>query len=188
MAEIDRSGSVESARVIAAVTVASSAPNRRGDCIPRGAGSVQSSRCDAGPRRCRVALGNMDKRRTARVSEAVREELAEIIGFEMNDPRVKCGNDCRRGRHAGRPPSARQRRHLRRRPNNKKRPSRRLNHARAHLRHQLAARLQLRHVPELHLHADSGTAALQPRRSSARTRQEKQARPGKCARNLNILC
>ena len=30
----------------------------------------------------------MDERRTLRVSEAVREELAEIIGFEMDDPRL----------------------------------------------------------------------------------------------------
>src|SRR5215470_15282994 len=30
----------------------------------------------------------MDERRTARVAEAVREELAELIGFELNDPRL----------------------------------------------------------------------------------------------------
>ena len=30
----------------------------------------------------------MDERRTARVSEAVREELTEIIGFELDDPRL----------------------------------------------------------------------------------------------------
>ena len=30
----------------------------------------------------------MDERRTLRVSEAVREELAEIIGFEAEDPRL----------------------------------------------------------------------------------------------------
>ena len=31
----------------------------------------------------------MDERRTLRVSEAVREELTEIIGFEMEDPRLR---------------------------------------------------------------------------------------------------
>ncbi len=30
----------------------------------------------------------MDARRTARVAEALRQELAELIGFEMGDPRV----------------------------------------------------------------------------------------------------
>src|SRR6266480_4391670 len=30
----------------------------------------------------------MDERRTRRVSEAVREELIELIGFEMADPRL----------------------------------------------------------------------------------------------------
>ena len=30
----------------------------------------------------------MDERRTLRVSEAVREELTEIIGFELDDPRL----------------------------------------------------------------------------------------------------
>ena len=30
----------------------------------------------------------MDERRTLRVSEAVREELAELIGFELDDPRL----------------------------------------------------------------------------------------------------
>ena len=30
----------------------------------------------------------MDERRTLRVSEAVKEELTEIIGFEMDDPRL----------------------------------------------------------------------------------------------------
>ena len=31
----------------------------------------------------------MDERRTARVSEAIREELLEIVGFEMDDPRLR---------------------------------------------------------------------------------------------------
>jgi len=34
----------------------------------------------------------MDERRAARVSEAMREELAEIIGYEMSDPRVDSVN------------------------------------------------------------------------------------------------
>ena len=34
----------------------------------------------------------MDERRTLRVSETVREELAELIGFEMDDPRLAAVN------------------------------------------------------------------------------------------------
>jgi ribosome-binding factor A len=30
----------------------------------------------------------MDERRAKRISEAMREELAEIVGYEMSDPRV----------------------------------------------------------------------------------------------------
>ena len=30
----------------------------------------------------------MDERRTLRVSEAVKEELAELVGFELDDPRL----------------------------------------------------------------------------------------------------
>jgi len=30
----------------------------------------------------------MDQRRMLRVSEAIREELTEIIGFELEDPRL----------------------------------------------------------------------------------------------------
>src|SRR5579862_4026891 len=35
---------------------------------------------------------NLDPRRTERVSESIREELDEIIGYEMSDPRV--GSAC----------------------------------------------------------------------------------------------
>jgi ribosome-binding factor A len=95
----------------------------------------------------------MDERRTLRVSEAVREELSEIIGFEMEDPRVldvevtevsvspdsrhatvKVG--CRGGERRQTQAIAA------------------LEHAAGYLRRELASRLMLRHVPELHFDLD----------------------------------
>jgi ribosome-binding factor A len=93
----------------------------------------------------------MDERRALRVSEAVREELAEIIGFETEDPRLLAvevgevhvspdGRDATvtvavRGDERDRQSSMAA-----------------LEHARHFLRHELAGRLSLRHVPELHFH------------------------------------
>jgi ribosome-binding factor A len=95
----------------------------------------------------------MDERRTARVSEAVREELSEIIAFELDDPRVlavevgevQVSPD---GRHAAvkvviRGEEPEQRASLAA-----------LDHAKHFLRHELAVRLELRHVPELHFEQD----------------------------------
>ena len=95
----------------------------------------------------------MDEHRTQRISEAVREELSEIIGFETADPRllavdvteVRVSPD---GRHA----------HIRVAIRGDEREQAQslaaLDHARHYLRHELAARLSLRHVPELHFEHD----------------------------------
>jgi ribosome-binding factor A len=97
----------------------------------------------------------MDERRIRRVSEAVREELIELIGFEMSDPRllavevnhVDVSPD---GRHAlvlvG----------LRGDDKVQREALAGLDHARHYLRHELARRLSLRRVPELHFDADPG--------------------------------
>ena len=97
----------------------------------------------------------MDERRIRRVSEAVREELIELIGFEMSDPRllavevshVDLSPD---GRHAlvlvG----------LRGDDKVQREALAGLDHARHYLRHELARRLSLRRVPELHFEADAG--------------------------------
>ncbi|HJT89986.1 MAG TPA: 30S ribosome-binding factor RbfA [Bryobacteraceae bacterium] len=95
----------------------------------------------------------MDERRTLRVSEAVREELAEIIGFELSDPRladvdvteVHVSPD---GRHATIKVAARGG------ERQQKESLEALEHARHYLRHELGARLSLRHVPELHFQQD----------------------------------
>jgi ribosome-binding factor A len=95
----------------------------------------------------------MDEHRVQRVSEAVREELAEMIGFEMSDPRlgIVTVNEVRvspDARHA----------HVKVGLNGaeceQKDALGALEHARHYLRRQLARRLALRRVPELHFEPD----------------------------------
>ena len=100
----------------------------------------------------------MDQHRRERVSETVREELAELIGFEMKDPRlaivdvtdVQVGPDLR---HA----------HVRvgvwGDEHDKQAAMAALEHARHYLRHELARRLNLRKMPELHFEADPAAGA-----------------------------
>jgi ribosome-binding factor A len=84
-----------------------------------------------------------------RVSEAVREELTEIISFELSDPRlasvdvteVTVSPD---GRHAHVKVS------LRGDEREQHQAMAALDHARYYLRHELAGRLNLRKIPELH--------------------------------------
>ena len=95
----------------------------------------------------------MDERRTLRVSEAVREELAELIGMEMEDPRllavdvteVHVSPD---SRHASVKVA------VRGTEREQAQALAALEHAQGFLRRQLASRLQLRHVPELHFDRD----------------------------------
>jgi ribosome-binding factor A len=93
--------------------------------------------------------------RTERISEALREELTELIGYELSDPRISSatvtgievspdkrhaliligvadGSDVQQSLAA-------------------------LEHASPFLRHQLAVRLQLFRIPELHFEADVAT-------------------------------
>ena len=122
----------------------------------------------------------MDERRSARVSEAVREELTEIVGFELDDPRLRAvavsqvdvSPDSRYARVkvalAG--DEAAQRAALAA-----------LDHASHYLRHELAARLNLRKVPELHFEvdrwadADSRIDILLKRAKKTRGRSENEA-------------
>jgi ribosome-binding factor A len=121
----------------------------------------------------------MDERRTLRVSEAVREELSEIIGFEMEDPRllevdvteVHVSPDSRHAtvKIAPRGDEKQQNQSLAA-----------LEHASGFLRRELAFRLQLRHVPELHFErdknpdADSRIDFLIRRAKKSKARDEKQ--------------
>jgi len=95
----------------------------------------------------------MDQRRTLRVSEAVREELTELIGFETEDPRllsieVLDAHVSPDGRHAT----------VRVAPRGTDREQKEsmdaLEHARHYLRQELARRLNLRKMPELHFELD----------------------------------
>lgn len=95
----------------------------------------------------------MDSHRAERVSEALREELGEIIGYELSDPRI--GNatvtevllspDMRH---------AQVRLHLSDDAGQQQTTIRALDGARHFLRRELAVRLNLYRVPELHFEAD----------------------------------
>ena len=124
----------------------------------------------------------MDERRILRVSEAVREELIELISFEMADPRllaveVSLVHMSPDGRHA----------HvmvgLRGDDGVQKEALAGLEHARHYLRHELARRLSLRRVPELHFEADAG-AELETRierllKRARKTRAQDEKSPSK---------
>jgi ribosome-binding factor A len=101
----------------------------------------------------------MDERRTLRVAEMVREELTEIVTFEMDDPRlldvevtdVQVSPDSRYAtvKVAARGDERSQNQALTA-----------LTGAGGFLRRELAARLQLRHVPELHFEKDRNPDAM----------------------------
>jgi len=95
----------------------------------------------------------MDNRRAGRVSEALREELGEMISYELSDPRigdavvteVLVSPDMRHAQvrlHMGTDLAAQKDTILA------------LEGARRFLRHQLAERLNLFRIPELHFEAD----------------------------------
>jgi ribosome-binding factor A len=95
----------------------------------------------------------MDQRRALRVSETIREEISEIIGFEMEDPRLAAVNvtDVQVSpdlRHA----------QVRVSISGSEREQevalRALDGAGHYLRHELARRLNLRRMPELHFEKD----------------------------------
>ena len=93
----------------------------------------------------------MDSHRSQRVSEALREELGELIAYELSDPRigeavvteVLVSPDMRHAQvrlHIG--------------EQNKAETIQALTGARHFLRHQLSERLSMFRVPELHFEAD----------------------------------
>ncbi len=99
----------------------------------------------------------MDSYRAKRVSEALREELGELIAYELSDPRigeamvteVLVSPDMRHAQvrlHLGETGTHAQ-------------TIRALEGARRFLRHQLAERLSLYRIPELHFEADVDAAA-----------------------------
>ena len=99
----------------------------------------------------------MDPHRNLRVSDAVRAELSELIGYELRDPRlidvavthVEVSPDMRHAHvKIGTGPGDGK-------ANTGAAALAGLEHAQNYLRHELATRLNLRRVPELHFMLDS---------------------------------
>lgn len=94
----------------------------------------------------------MAEHRSLRISEAVKEELAELIGFEMEDPRLssvsvtsaQVSPDLRHA-HVKVAVDA----------ETMKQAMDGLEHAKGFLRQELASRLNLRRMPELHFSTDN---------------------------------
>ena len=99
----------------------------------------------------------MDSHRAERISEAMREELGELIAYELSDPRVADATvtevlvspDMRH---------AQVRLHLTDNPAQQRDTLQALEGARHLLRRQLAERLTLYRVPELHFESDVESA------------------------------
>ena len=94
----------------------------------------------------------MEEHRARRVSEAVKEELAEIIGFEMDDPRLASVNVT----GADVSPDMRTA-HVRvaTEAGQEKTALEALEHAKGFLKRELASRLNLRRIPDLHFSTDA---------------------------------
>jgi ribosome-binding factor A len=94
----------------------------------------------------------MEDYRARRVSEAVKEELAEIIGFEMEDPRLASVNvttaDVSSDMRTAHVKVAIQ-------AGEEKKALAALEHAKGFLKHELASRLNLRRIPDLYFSADT---------------------------------
>jgi ribosome-binding factor A len=99
----------------------------------------------------------MDSHRVARVSEALKEELGEMIAYELSDPRVSdvaitevlISPDMRH---------AQVRLHLSSDAREQEETIKALDGAKHFLRRQLAERLSLYRIPELHFEADVSLA------------------------------
>ena len=93
--------------------------------------------------------------RAERISEALREELTELIGYELSDPRISSATV------SGIEVSPDKRHALIliavAEGSDVKQALAGLEHASPFLRHQLAVRLQLFRIPELHFEADVAT-------------------------------
>ena len=100
----------------------------------------------------------MDKRRTARVGQAIREELSQVISFEMDDPRLKSVTVA----DVEVSPDGRQANikvELFGSAEEQQEAMTALRHSAGFLRHQVATRMELRHAPELLFLTDSGISA-----------------------------
>lgn len=95
----------------------------------------------------------MDPHRHARVTESIREELEELINYELSDPRV--GEVSITAVHMS--PDYRQAHvllGLKGSPSEQAQSLQAVEHAKQFLKHQLADRLQLFRTPDLRFEAD----------------------------------
>ncbi len=115
----------------------------------------------------------MDPHRTGRISEVIREELSEIIGYELSDPRIGLV-DMTEVLVAPDMRDARVRLHLGGDETARVATLQALEGARHFLRRELAERLRLYRIPELHFEAD-----LDPESSARLERLLKRARKGR---------
>jgi ribosome-binding factor A len=99
----------------------------------------------------------MDARRSQRVSEALREELSEIVGYELSDPRLAAVTVTEV--HVTPDLRTAQVRVLCESLQHEAEVLRVLEGARNFIRRQLASRVRLWRLPELHFDADRSTAA-----------------------------
>lgn len=95
----------------------------------------------------------MDSHRAERVSEALREELGELIGYELSDPRI---GDAAVTEVLVSPDMkhAQVRLHLSSEPSERQQTIAALEGARHFLRRRLADRLTLYRIPDLHFEPD----------------------------------
>jgi ribosome-binding factor A len=115
----------------------------------------------------------MDPRRSERISEAIREELDEIIAYELADPRIKAAGVA----EVTVSPDARQARVrviLTGDAKTQKASIEALNSARGFLRRELAIRIDMFRVPDLHFEA-----ALSPELGSRMDQLLKRVRRGR---------
>jgi ribosome-binding factor A len=99
----------------------------------------------------------MDARRSQRVSEALRQEVAEIVGYELSDPRLAVVTVTEV--HVTPDLRTAQIRVLCEEPAREAEALRALEGARHFIRRQLAARLRLWRLPELHFEPDRSSQA-----------------------------
>ena len=99
----------------------------------------------------------MDTHRAKRVSEALREELGEMISYELSDPRI---GDATVTEVLVSPDMkhAQVRLHFGNTPGDQQQTIQALEGARHFLRRRIAERLNLYRVPELHFEADVSSA------------------------------
>ncbi|HBY59082.1 MAG TPA: 30S ribosome-binding factor RbfA [Solibacterales bacterium] len=104
----------------------------------------------------------MDERRAKRVSEALREELSELIGYEMTDPRVG-GVDVTEVHIAPDMRVASVRVSLPAAEDERRGALEALEHAKGFLRREVGRRLQLFRVPDFRFEADAELAGSHDR-------------------------